>query len=165
MTYQERTYHGLQGPAAKPVLSVEPMPWVRRRGLVARNADGWHPSRVLVEMPASGPTERQNVTVLGELISHEEGGDFGWGYNGHGTSYAAAAVLADALELDIEAIAFVGERPDETLADLREAFCAEVLADLCDEWRLNRRGILRWAAGWYSQRGIADVPPILRDPQ
>ncbi len=165
VSYQERTYHGLQGPAAKPILSKGTMRWAQRQGLAARSANGWHPSRVLVEVPASGPTERQNVTVLDELASHEEGGDFGWGYNGHGTSYTAAAVLADALELDIEAIAFVGERPDETLADLREDFCAEVLTDLCDEWRLNRRAILRWAAAWFSQHDGTTLPAILADPQ
>lgn len=98
-------------------------------------------------------------------LSPPEEGDFAWGYNGHGTSYTAAAVLADALDIDIETIAFVGSRPDETLADLREDFCAEVLTDLCDEWRLNRRAILRWAVGWYAKYDLTQAPPILIDPE
>jgi hypothetical protein len=32
-------------------------------------------------------------------LSPPEEGDFAWGYNGHGTSYTAAAVLADALDI------------------------------------------------------------------
>ncbi|WP_261568548.1 DUF6166 domain-containing protein [Frankia gtarii] len=135
MSYQERTYHGLQG-AAAPRGAPEPM--------------------------AAGPTERESVTVLRRLaeLAKSEGSDFGWGYNGHGTSHTSAVVLADALDLDIETIAFAGSRPDETLADLREDFCAEILTDLCDEWRLNRRAILRWAAvGWYAKHGLTKAPP------
>lgn len=163
MGYQERTYHGLQGRAARPTVSRVTGRWARR-GALAEDSDEWHPSRVLVEVPASGPTAREKTEVL-RLLSPPEECDFGWGYNGHGTSHTAAAVLADALDVDIETIAFVGSRPDKTLADLREDFCAEVLTDLCDEWRLNRRAILRWTVGWYAKYGLTKAPPILIDPE
>jgi len=160
VSFQERTYHGLQGRAAAPA----PRRGRWGRGVTPEDPDVWHPSRLLVEVPEHGPTEREHVTILDELFPREES-DFGWGYNGTGTSSTAAAVLADALEIDIETISFAGERPDETLADLREAFCAEVLTDLYDEWRLNRRAVLRWVADWFHQRGVSDVPAILRGPR
>ncbi len=162
MIYQERTYHGLQGRAARPA----PRRAGRRgrtRPVVVETDDEWHPSRILVEVPARGPTERENPTLLREIPEPEDG-DFGWGHNGGGTSRTAAAVLADALDLDYKAVAFGGIRDDDLLGDLREDFCAEVLTDLCDEWRLNRRAVVRWTAGWYRQHGITDTPAILRDP-
>ncbi|MCM3920270.1 hypothetical protein ND748_01015 [Frankia sp. AiPs1] len=126
--------------------------------------DEWHPSRILVETPASGPTQREDAKVLREIAELADGG-FGWGHNGSSTSRTAAVVLADALDLDLEAVEFGGIRDGDPLGDLREDFCAEVLTDLCDEWRLNRRALVRWAAGWYHQRGITDAPPLLRDPR
>ncbi|MEU0374923.1 hypothetical protein ABZ070_32940 [Streptomyces sp. NPDC006283] len=81
MAYEDRTYHGIQGAGG--------------------DEDEWQPARLLVERPKPGPTERQNVTVLRELKAKDEdelGGD-GWGYNGGGTSRAAGAILADALDL------------------------------------------------------------------
>ncbi|MGW1106389.1 hypothetical protein [Streptomyces sp. NPDC002540] len=33
----------------------------------------------------------------------------------------------------------------------------------CDEWRLGRGAVLRWACGWYLQRGITDLSAALRD--
>ncbi len=32
-----------------------------------------------------------------------------------------------------------------------------------DEWRLGRAAFLRWARGWYLQRGITDLPAALRE--
>ncbi|MBT1185142.1 hypothetical protein HET69_14250 [Streptomyces sp. CJ_13] len=47
------------------------------------------------------PTQRRNVQVLRELRAKDEQslGGFGWGYDGSGSSRAAAAILADALDL------------------------------------------------------------------
>jgi len=92
MDYQERTYHGLQGLAARPTVSRVTGRWARR-GELAKDPDEWRPSRALIEVPASGPTEREKTEVL-RVLSPPEEGDFAWGYNGHGTSHTAAAVLA-----------------------------------------------------------------------
>ncbi|MFH8534955.1 hypothetical protein ACH4GE_42075 [Streptomyces tendae] len=82
MAYEDCTYHGVQdGPESD-----------------SSDAEEWQPARVPVEKPEFGPTERQDVTVLRELTEPETGG-FGWGYNGGGTSAAAAPILADALDL------------------------------------------------------------------
>ncbi len=160
MAYQERTYHGLQREAARPARRAgRARHW--RSGTDSVDEDEWLPPVILVEVPEGGPTEREKVRVLRE-IPPPEYGDFGWGYNGTGTSNAAIAVLSDALELDPAALDFGAGEADGT--ELREAFCVEVLTDLCDEWRLNRRAVLRWAAGWYHQRGITPVPAILGDP-
>jgi hypothetical protein len=63
---------------------------------------------------------------------------FGWGYNGGGASAAAELILGDA----------TGEQPS---FDLREAFCEDILTQLCDDWRLSRGAVLRWARGWYTE--------------
>jgi hypothetical protein len=52
---------------------------------------------------------------------------------------------------------------DDTLVALREDFCADLLSQFSDEWRLGRAAILRWARGWYLQRGITDLPAALQD--
>lgn len=88
--------------------------------------------RLLVERPAEGPTERQSVTVLWELPEPSDGG-FGWGYDGVGTSRAAAAILADALDLgpdiDRAGISVGASYPKDTvLVGLREEFCSDVLS-------------------------------------
>ncbi|WP_410595478.1 hypothetical protein [Amycolatopsis sp. lyj-23] len=60
------------------------------------------PRQIEVETPERGPTERASATVLRQLrpqISTIEGHTFGWGYNGNGTSVAAAAILTDVLDL------------------------------------------------------------------
>ncbi|MEX5637511.1 DUF6166 domain-containing protein [Parafrankia sp. FMc2] len=161
MDYQERTYHGLQGDAVR---RQQPPRSRRRFGRPTPGAldeDEWLPPVILVEAPESGPTERESVEMLREILPPEYG-DFGWGYNGTGTSNAAIAVLSDALDVDPDVIGLGAENVDG--AELREAFCVEVLTDFCDEWRLNRRAVLRWAAGWYHQRGVTPVPDILRDP-
>jgi hypothetical protein len=107
------------------------------------------PSRIFVEPSKSGPTERENVPVLRELVSGRGEGwsalQFGWGYNGSGTSAAAWAILTDAM----------GVEPGE---DLREDFAADVLTQLCDEWRLRQGAVLRWVRGWYASSGIDILP-------
>jgi hypothetical protein len=123
--------------------------------------------RLLVEVPADGPTARQSVTVLGELREPDDGG-FGWGHDGIGTSRAAAAILADALDLgsdiDRAGISVAASYPKDTvLVGLREEFCSDVLSQCCDEFRLHRRAVLRWARGWYAQRGITDLPAVVAD--
>lgn len=135
MDYQERTYHGLRRGETGPV--------------------------ILVEEPVPGWSERQNVTVLYEL-PQPKNGSFQWGYNGTGPGNMAIAVLSDALDVDAAEIGFVtGTRWG---SELRKAFCAEVVAELCDEWRLNRRAVLRWAAGWYHQLRLPSMPEILNEP-
>src|SRR5258707_983126 len=80
-------------------------------------------ARILVEPSKSGPTERIGVPVLRELASGQDetwsAFMFGWGYNGHGTSAAAHAILSDAM----------GAEPSD---ELREDFAADVLTQLCD---------------------------------
>ncbi|MGQ4465258.1 hypothetical protein ACN6LC_004659 [Streptomyces violaceoruber] len=148
MAYEDCTYHGIQdGPASD-----------------SSDAEEWQPARILVEEPEFGPTERQDVTVLRELTEPETGG-FGWGYNGGGTSAAAAAILADALDLgdpDTCGIGYATYPEDELLAQLREDFCDDVLSQLCDQWRLRRSVVLRWSLAWYMQRGIDSLPAALR---
>ncbi|MER8236094.1 DUF6166 domain-containing protein [Streptomyces sp. NPDC094049] len=145
MAYEDRTYHGIQKSA--------------------ETEGDWHPARILVEEPEFGPTERQyGVTMLRELPEPEHGG-FGWGYNGGGTSAAAAAVLADALDLgdpDKAGIGYASYPNDPVLADLREDFCDDVLSQFYDRWRLRRGVVLRWARAWYLQRGIGELPVALR---
>ncbi|MFD7161294.1 DUF6166 domain-containing protein [Kribbella sp. NPDC059898] len=139
MPYQDRTYHGVQT---------------------------YELSRIEAEMPATGPTERESVTVLYELFpTNGDGGGFGWGYNGGGTSRAASAILADALDLgdqDAAGISLSAYPEDRVLVDLREDFCDDVLSQFCDEWRLRRGVVLRWARAWYLQRGIDEIPPALQ---
>ncbi|MFF3275961.1 hypothetical protein ACFYWU_34235 [Streptomyces chrestomyceticus] len=149
MVHEDRTYHGIQhGPESH-----------------RNDAEEWQPTRIFVEKPEFGPTERQRVTVLRELAEPEDSG-FGWGYNGGGTSAAAAAVLADALDLgdpDECGIGYVSPSEDDVLAQLREDFCDDVLSQLCDQWRLRRGVILRWALAWYLQRGITVLPAALTE--
>ncbi|MCI3273523.1 hypothetical protein [Streptomyces cylindrosporus] len=38
-----------------------------------------------------------------------------------------------------------------------------MLSQFCDEVRLGRAAVLRWARGWYLQRGITDLPTALRE--
>ena len=56
-------------------------------------------AHILVEEMEWGPTERQDVTVLRELLPQPGEGGFLWGYTGGGPTRAAAAILADALDL------------------------------------------------------------------
>ncbi|MFG2236170.1 hypothetical protein ACGFNX_40310 [Streptomyces sp. NPDC048723] len=149
MTYRDWTYHGIQD------------------GPESNRSDGeeWQPARILVEEVEFGPTERQDVTVLRELAEPEHGG-FGWGYNGGGTSAAAAVILADALDLgdpDKCGIGYATYPEDEVLVQLREDFCDDVLSQFCDQWRLRRGVVLRWSRAWYLQRGIDDLPAALRE--
>lgn len=147
MAYEDRTYHGIQG--------------------VGGDQEQRLPARLLVEKPEDGPTQRRNVTVLRDLkVKDRELGGFGWGYNGSGTSRTAAAVLADALDLGTpeKAGLSMSEWPqDDTLVALREDFCIDFLSQFCDEWRLGRAAVLRWARAWYLQSGATELPAALRD--
>jgi hypothetical protein len=115
----------------------------------------WGPVRIIVECPEVGPTEREDVKVPRELRPPSHKG-FGWGYNGHGTSYAAAAILADAL--NVEQAKFAAATVDDLDWQLREDFCTDVLATMCGEWRLRRGAVLRWLRGWYAQHEISELP-------
>lgn len=121
------------------------------------NVEEGVPPRILVESAEPGPTERQNAKIFRELAASEDSGGFGWGYNGGGTSQAAAAVLADAMNVDIELIEFPGGT-DQLLCRLREDFCEDVMSQLCDEWRLRRGAVLRWVRGWYAQYDLSELP-------
>jgi hypothetical protein len=107
------------------------------------------PGRIFVEQSKTGPTERETAKTLWELVQGRGTGwfglQFGWGYNGTGTSAAARAILADAM----------GVEPSD---DLREDFAADVLTYLCDEWRLRQGAVLRWVRGWYAEHGISSLP-------
>lgn len=135
MDYQERTYHGLRRGEVGPV--------------------------ILVEEPAPGWTERKRATVLYELPRIERPG-FQWGYSGGGPLSTAVSVLSDALDVDA-AVMGLGASQGWG-AELRKAFCAEVVAELADEWWLNRRAVLRWTAGWYHQLRLPSMPEILNEP-
>jgi len=117
-------------------------------------------AHIMVEDVVFGPTERQNVSVLRELPEPAYGG-FGWGYNGSGPLWAAAAILADALSLgDPASCGLDPAAParDGTLIALRGDFVWDVLSQLCMEWRLRRGAVLRWVRGWYAEHGITDLP-------
>lgn len=105
--------------------------------------------RIFVEQSKTGPTERETAKTLWELVQGRGTGwsglQFGWGYNGTGTSAAARAILADAM----------GVEPSD---DLREDFAADVLTYLCDEWQLRQGAVLRWVRGWYAEHGISPLP-------
>jgi hypothetical protein len=108
-----------------------------------------------------------NPKVLRELECEDtRPNSFRWGYDGVGPSVSAAAILTDALGLgDSRAvgIAVDSPSPNEILHPLREAFCIEVIAQLCDEWRLRRSVVLRWARTWYLQCSITELPVALRE--
>jgi len=144
--------------------------------------DGDSPFWIDVEHPESGPTERESRTEVYRSFNanpyhsgeYDEGhrtwsprdpirypGEgsgigpyFGWGYNGGGTSAAAELILGDA----------TGEQPS---FDLREAFCEDILMQLCDNWRLSRGAVLRWVRGWYTEHDKdALMPaPVASPPQ
>ncbi|MFF1651196.1 hypothetical protein [Streptomyces sp. NPDC058240] len=102
-----------------------------------------------------------DAELTGSLDS--TGGGFGWSYNGTGTSNAAAVILANALGLGNPyecGISFLSDE-DKTLGALREDFCDDGLSQCCDQWRLRRGVVLRWARAWYLQQGITDLPAAL----
>lgn len=109
--------------------------------------------RIEIELPEFGPTERRDVYVLQTLYENPSppfaGYEFGWGYNGGGTSAAALVILRDAL----------GQEPSQ---DLREDFCEDMLSQFCDEFRIRRGAVLRWVRGWYAERGVDDLPTVVR---
>lgn len=126
---EDRTYHGVQ------------------------RDDDPDQDRIEIELAEFGPTERAKVYVLQTVYENPKpplkGYDFGWGYNGGGTSAAALVILRDAL----------GEEPSQ---QLREDFCEDVLSQFCDEYRIRRGAVLRWVRGWYAQRGAEDLPGAVR---
>ena len=153
MAYEDRTYHGIQNGPENP----------------AREDEERQAPSIFVEKPKFGPTERRDAGVLYELRPKdpERLGGFGWGYNGSGTSRAAAAILADALDLadpldpsalEEVGIAMTGYPQDDVLVDMREDFCDDVLSQCCDQWRLRRGVVLRWARAWYLQRSPNCLP-------
>ena len=120
------------------------------------SADGQ--AHILVEQTVFGPAERNDALVLRELPTPSYGG-YAWGYNGGGPARAAAAILADALELgDPESSGLQPGRSADGRGRLRQDFCWDVLTQVAVEWRLRRGAILRWVLGWYAENGISDVP-------
>lgn len=131
---------------------------------------GEGPRQIDVETSASGPTQRESVTVLRRLrpqTSTIEGHTFGWGYNGNGTSVAAAAIITDVLDLPRDlwwmtmSRADEGQLEDTMLVRLREDLCREVLIDAADEWRLSRIALLRWICGWYTLNHVGPYPAVV----
>jgi hypothetical protein len=110
--------------------------------------------RIEIELAEYGPTERASVYVLQTLYENPhpplDGYQLGWGHNGGGTSATALVILRDAL----------GEEPS---LELREAFCEDVLSQFCDEFRIRRSAVLRWARGWCAERGIDELPRAVRE--
>ncbi len=110
--------------------------------------------RIEIELAEYGPTERDGVYVLKTLYENPHpplvGSGLGWGYNGTGTSATALIILWDAL----------GQEPSP---DLREDFCADVLSQFCDEFRIRRGAVLRWVRGWCVEQGIDNLPPAVRE--
>lgn len=128
------------------------------------------PRQIEVETSASGPTQRNSVTVLRRLrpqTTGSEGHTFGWCYNGYGTSVAAAALLTDVLDLPRDlwwmtmSRADEGQAEDTVLVRLREDLCREVLIDADDEWRLSRIALLRWICGWYTLNHLGPYPGVV----
>ena len=76
-------------------MARSPEDWVYH-GVV--NKPSQEQPRIFVEEAAFGPTERQSVSVLRELIPPPYGG-FLWGYTGGSPARAAEALLTDALAL------------------------------------------------------------------
>lgn len=130
---EDRTYHGLHD-------------------------DAGNPGRILVERTEFGPTERMNVPVL-RVLTHPRG--MSWGYNGAGTSRAAAAMLADALDIDRARIDVFPTGGDQLLVRLRQGFCEDVLSQLCDEFRLRRGAVLRWVKGWCADTKASMIIPTV----
>lgn len=116
--------------------------------------------RIFVEEVAFGPTERQSVSVLRELIPPPYGG-FLWGYTGGSPARAAEALLTDALALPtLDALDKTGPTMghDTLSVRLRNDFTFDVMSQLGDEWRLRRGAVLRWVRGWYVEHDL-DRPP------
>lgn len=97
-----------------------------------------------MEQSGCGPTERERVLVLRELVSGMGGWsafESCWGYHGTGTSAADHAILTDAMGVELG-------------NELREDFAAEFSPPYpFDEWRLRRGAVLRWVVGWYTEPG------------
>jgi len=120
-----------------------------------RSADGR--PRILVEHTVFG-RDGDGSSVLRELPAPDYGG-YAWGYDGGGPARAAAAILADALDLgSAEGMGLQPGQSVDTLGQLRRDFCWDVLTQVTDEWRLRRGAVLRWVRGWYAEKGITDIP-------
>lgn len=134
---RDRTYHGIQeGPETTG----------RAHDL----------GTLLVRRTPHGVEERRRrpLRELPELSSAA----FTWGYDGNGPSATAAAILADALNLD-PALLDGGGAP-EPYATLREDFVEDFLVAACDEFRLRRRAVLQWVHGWWVQHGAGLPLPL-----
>ncbi|MEV0649889.1 hypothetical protein AB0I28_32000 [Phytomonospora sp. NPDC050363] len=133
MTRDDRVYHGI-------------------------NSSTPGPARLLVEEPADGPTQRQDITVFGEL---RDGYGLSWGHVGSGPQRTAALVLADALGLGGE-VTIAAQHPlwqaNSFLARLRSDFAGDFLVHAAAEWRLPRGAVLRWVRGWWAQFGQGEPP-------
>lgn len=151
MTYENRIYHGRRVP--RP------------------DQPAWRYCRIFVEKPEHGPTQRESVTVLCEMtvtydaINGVDYSNFEWGYDGGGPYRTAAALLADALDLgtpEDAGMAWWDGDLDEGMKQLCMAFRADVVVQLCDEWRLSAETVRRWARDWHLQGHVADMPGDLR---
>ena len=111
------------------------------------------PFRLVIELSEFGPTERQVPFLL--RVPTSDVGEFGWGYNGTGTSATADAILRDALELGAE---------DTLDTDLREDFCEDLVAHFPREFIIRRGAVLRWVRGWAADRDVRNLPLAAANP-
>ncbi|MDQ3151859.1 MAG: hypothetical protein M3R63_09110, partial [Actinomycetota bacterium] len=115
---QDRTYHGIQQYES------------------AHDDQEWQPARLQVEQAEFGPTGHKDVTVLRRFDVPEDSGS-GWGYNGGGTSHTAAAILADALDVDDDWFGVSGDPDLRKLSSGRPLTSYIAQAELCKS-RLTR---------------------------
>lgn len=144
-------------------MARSPEDWVYH-GVV--NQPSQEQPRIFVEQVAFGPTERQSVSVLRELIPPPDGG-FLWGYTGGSPARAAQALLTDALALPtLGALDRTGARKgyDTLSVRLRNDFIFDVMSQLGDEWRLRRGAVLRWVRGWYVEHDLNHPPRAVLSP-
>lgn len=107
-------------------------------------------ARITVERPNTHKGDGEEIRVLQPADPMVE---FEWDYLGSGPNAAATAILTDAL----------GAEPEQRLY---LAFAADFLAYCGREFRLRQGAVLRWARGWYAQRGLTGpdgLPEVLRN--
>ncbi|MYV97270.1 hypothetical protein [Streptomyces sp. SID3343] len=126
------------------------------RDALSRRGQGAASARDLSPHTRDGGRARGRIEVFGHRPDSRASRTLGY----TGTSNAAAAVLADVLDLDARTIR-TAEWEYDPIARLHEAFCSDFLSTACDRWRLRHGAILRWARAWYLQHGVTDLPQAL----
>lgn len=111
-------------------------------------------NRIVVELSASGWTDRSRAKALRELESADPVVELHWGYDGSGPHRAAEAILVDAL----------GWQPPR---EVSHAFVMDWLCMASNEFWFRRPAILRWVRGLLCARDVHelrapldDLPPV-----